>query len=337
MQTFKFNTTSTHIYFNSNFSLLKKIIDVKQAVFITDENIFKHHSQKFKNCNCIVLKPGEAFKVQETVNSIIEQLIQFKANRTTCLIGVGGGVVTDITGFVASIYMRGITFGYVPTTVLGLVDASIGGKNGIDVGFYKNMLGVTKQPAFILHDYNFLKTLKNKEWQNGFAEIIKHACIKDVAMFKELQLHKITHYQKSKKALATLIERNVKQKIKVVQKDEFEKADRKLLNFGHTLGHALENQYQLSHGNAIAIGMVYATALSEQLLGFKQKEAVIKLVQQYQLPTTLNFDKKSVLDVLQMDKKATQTVINFILLEKIGKAIILPIPLNDFENLITNL
>lgn len=336
-QTFKFNTSSSHIYFNSNFSLLKKIIDVKQAVFITDENVFKHHSQKFKNCNCIVLKAGEAFKIQATINSIITQLIQFKANRTTCIIGVGGGVITDITGFVASIYMRGVAFGFVPTTLLALVDASIGGKNGIDVGVYKNILGVTKQPSFIVHDYSFLQTLPSNEWQNGFAEIIKHACIKDKAMFKQMQLHNITYYQKNKNALATLIERNAKFKIKVVQKDEFEKADRKLLNFGHTLGHAIENQYQLSHGNAIAIGMVYAAALSEQLLGFKHKQAMVKLLQQYQLPTTFNFNKTNVLDVLKMDKKATNCVINYILLEKIGKAIILPIPLKDVEQLIHNL
>jgi 3-dehydroquinate synthetase len=188
-QTFKFSQSLTDIFFANGISHLKEIIDVKHAVFITDENVFAAHTKKFKGYNTIVLKAGEEFKIQSTVDTIVQQLIAFEADRKTVLVGVGGGVITDITGYVASIYMRGIPFGFVPTTLLALVDASIGGKNGIDVGVYKNIVGVTRQPAFILHDLIFLNTLPETEWQNGFAEIIKHACIKDAAMFKELQSH----------------------------------------------------------------------------------------------------------------------------------------------------
>ena len=253
------------------------------------------------------------------------------------MVGVGGGVVTDITGYVASVYMRGIQFGFVPTTLLSLVDASIGGKNGIDVGVYKNIVGVTRQPLFILHDLIFLNTLPESEWQNGFAEIIKHACIKDAAMFKQLQSHDLKYYRSKKKELCLLIQRNAKIKLNVVQKDEFEQADRKLLNFGHTLGHALENQYELSHGQAISIGMTYASEISEQLLGFKQTESVVKVLEQYGLPTYANFNKQKVFDVLKMDKKRARKEMNYILLEKIGKGIVLPIPLNDLEKIITKL
>ncbi len=140
-------------------------------------------NQRFKGWNTIVLKPGEEYKVQATVDAVIEELIDMEADRKTTLVGVGGGVVTDITGYVASVYMRGISFGFIPTSVLALVDASIGGKNGIDVGVYKNMVGVIRQPAFLLYDMVFLKSLPQTEWENGFAEIIKHACIKDAAMF----------------------------------------------------------------------------------------------------------------------------------------------------------
>src|SRR5690606_852417 len=144
------------------------------------------------------LNAGEQFKVQQTVNEVIEQLIHFGADRQTWLVGVGGGVVTDITGYVAATYMRGIRFGFVPTSILAMVDASIGGKNGIDVGVYKNIVGTIRQPSFLLYDYQFLKTLPETEWINGFAEIIKHACIKDVRMFNELAGRSITYFQKNK-------------------------------------------------------------------------------------------------------------------------------------------
>jgi 3-dehydroquinate synthase len=336
-QTFKFSNSSTDFYFAGGISHLKEIVDVKNAVFITDENVFNHHQKRFKGYNTIVLKAGEEFKIQPTVDSIVEQLIAFEADRKTILIGVGGGVITDLTGYVASIYMRGIKFGFIPTTLLALVDASIGGKNGIDVGVYKNIVGVTKQPSFILHDLIFLNTLPESEWQSGFAEIIKHACIKDAAMFKELQSHSLKYYTSKKKETSLLIQRNAKIKLKVVQQDEFEQGERKLLNFGHTLGHALENQYELSHGQAISIGMTYAANISEELLKFKQADAVTEVLEQYGLPTYAKFDSKKVFDVLKMDKKRVQADINYILLEKIGKGIVLPIPLIDLESIIASL
>lgn len=336
-QTFKFNNSSTDFYFANGISHLKELIDIKNTIFITDENIFEAHAKRFKNYKTIVLKAGEEYKVQGTVDSIIQQLIELEADRKTFLVGVGGGVITDITGYVASIYMRGIQFGFVPTTLLALVDASIGGKNGIDVGIYKNVIGVTKQPSFILHDLIFLNTLPEKEWQNGFAEIIKHACIKDAAMFKELQKHDVNFYTKRKKEACLLIQRNAKIKLKVVQNDEFEQGERKLLNFGHTLGHALENQYDLMHGQAVSIGMTYASHISHQLLKFKQTETVVKILEQYGLPTYVQFDKQKVFDVLKMDKKRERTTINYILLEKIGKGVIKQIPLSELEQIIQSL
>lgn len=307
-------------------------ISKKNTILITDENIFNHHLKKFKNYNTIVLKAGEEFKTQETINSVIEQLFQLKANKTTTLIGVGGGVITDITGYVASIYMRGINFGFVPTTLLALVDASIGGKNGINKGVYKNMVGTINQPNFILQDLVFLNTLPQAEWQNGFAEIIKHACIKDAKMFYELQSNSVKYYISKKKELCLLIQKNTTIKSLIVEKDLHENGERKLLNFGHTLGHALENQYQLSHGQAISIGMSFASKLSAEILGFKQTNKVIDLLHQYELPTSAIFNNKKVMQVLSMDKKREQDFINFILLEKIGKAIIKNVSLHEIEN-----
>ncbi len=330
-QPYQYKGIATQFYFISKFNYLKNLIDYSNAVFISDENVFQHHSSKFKNLNTIVIKAGEQFKVQATVDSIIHQLIQFKTNRKTILVAVGGGVVTDITGYVASVFMRGIEFGFVPTSLLCLVDASIGGKNGIDVGDYKNMVGTINQPQFILHDISFLQSLPENEWQNGFAEIIKHAAIADKKLFKELASHQLKYYRSQKAKINNLVQQNAKQKLQVVAKDVYEKGDRKLLNFGHTLGHAIETTHQLSHGQAIAIGMMFACKLSEKIVGFKQTDEVQNILQQYSLPTHLKFNPKKVFEILVMDKKREQNFIHFILLEKIGKAVIKKVSLTELK------
>jgi len=319
------------IYLDASFNLLTKLVDKKNAVIVTDENIFSKHRSKFKNWNVITLKPGEQYKIQLTADAIIEQLIEFQADRSTTLIGVGGGVITDLTGYVASIYMRGIRFGFVPTTLLAMVDASIGGKNGVDVGAYKNLVGSIRQPSFLLYDYSFLKTLPEMEWSNGFAEIIKHACIFDNRLFDLLKNYSLDKIKKDKKLLASIVAKNVSLKLAVVKKDEFEKGDRKLLNFGHTLGHALETQYDLTHGQAVALGMVFAAWLSEKIIGLKKSPEIIQVLGQYKLPTFASFDADRVFNVLVMDKKRVSNTMHFILLNRIGKGVVHPIKLNQLQ------
>jgi 3-dehydroquinate synthase len=338
-QTYQFSSSSVDYYFNASFSQLSEITDVSNSFIITDEHIFKAHASKFEGWNTIVLKPGEAYKVQATVDSVIEQLIDMGADRKSTLIGVGGGVITDITGYIASVYMRGIKFGFVPTTILAMVDASIGGKNGIDVGVYKNMVGVIRQPAFLLYDSSLLQSLPVTEWENGFAEIIKHACIKDAEMFEELEQHSVSFYQSNKEALSKLIERNCLIKTKVVQEDEFEKADRKLLNFGHTLGHAVENKYKLMHGHAVSIGMVAAATISEEINNFfsVEKERLVKLIEQYNLPAAFSYDKAIAFETLKKDKKKEQDTMQYVLLNKIGEARVMNIPMIQLEQLIRDL
>ncbi len=334
---YKFSTSSTAFYFDGSFDHLKEIVDQKHSILVTDENVFDAHKKRFAGWNTIVLKAGEEHKIQETVDAAIEQLIGFEADRKTVLIGIGGGVITDLTGYVGSVYMRGIGFGFVPTSLLGMVDASIGGKNGIDVGVYKNMVGTIRQPAFILHDMNFLDTLPQKEWENGFAEIIKHACIKDATMFGELEANSLKNYRSKKKLIGELVRQNAIIKTKVVQQDEFEKGDRRLLNFGHTLGHALENQYELMHGQAVAIGMAYASVISEELIGFKEAGRVANLLLQYGLPTFVDFDRSRIVSVMKMDKKRERREMNYVMLEKIGKGIVKSIPVNQLGRLIYSL
>jgi 3-dehydroquinate synthase len=330
MQTKKFNFSrqSVNYYFDASFGDLKNIVPKQKTIVITDENIFSAHEKKFKGWQTIVLKPGEDQKVQLTVDTAIQQLIRLGADRQTYLIGVGGGVVTDLTGYIASVFLRGTAFGFIPTSLLAMVDASIGGKNGIDVGVYKNMVGTINQPHFLLYDAGFLKTLPDAEWRNGFAEVIKHAAIKDAAMFRQLEGASINYFKKNKAAAQDLIRRNVLIKTKVVQQDEFEKNERRMLNFGHTLAHAIETPYGLMHGEAVAIGMVFASHLSELLLGFRYHKRLIKVIENYSLPVQISFDREKVFEVLQSDKKKVSDYMNFILLEKIGKARIEKIPLS---------
>jgi 3-dehydroquinate synthase len=331
---FKFSTTSVDYYFDVSFSQLNTLVDKKKTIVLTDRNIFEAHQEKFIGWELIVIEPGEEHKIQSTVDEVIRLMIEMEADRSTTLVGVGGGVITDLAGYIASVFMRGISFGFVPTTLLGMVDASVGGKNGIDVGVYKNMVGVIRQPKFLFYDYSFLATLPELVWSDGFAEIIKHACIKDAVAFKQLEKEDIDSIRNQSNVLGALVQRNVLLKTKVVQNDEFEKGERKLLNFGHTLGHAIETQYALTHGQAVAIGMSYALRLSEQLTGFQDSEKVRTVIKQYRLPINGDFDVKKVLDILKMDKKRVDKNMNFILLEKVGKGIIQSIPMVQLTKMV---
>ncbi len=330
-----FSEKKMTIYLDAERKTLETLVDKNHTIVITDSNLYAAHATFFSQWKNIVIPAGEANKQQSTIDFIIQQLIALEADRKTFLLGIGGGVVTDITGFVAGIYMRGLSFALAPTSILSMVDAAIGGKNGIDVGIYKNLIGLIRQPDFLWYDYAFLITLPQAEWVNGFAEIIKHACIKDLQLFELLEKNNLTSIQNDSNLVSSLIKQNIEIKTNIVVHDEFEKGDRKLLNFGHTIGHAIENLYQLPHGHAISIGMVMAATISEEINQFTSadKQRLIQILHQYHLPTNMPLDKQKVFDILKMDKKRWKDNMHFILLNKIGEAIIQPIPLIQLEDI----
>ncbi len=332
---YKFSGKTVDCYFDTDFSYAENLVVKENAVIITDENIAALYAEKFAGWKTIVLKAGEEHKQQSTVDYVIDELIKLQADRGTIVVGVGGGVVTDIAGYAASIYMRGVKCALVPTSILAMVDACIGGKNGVDVGMYKNLVGTIRHAEFLLYDYSFLKTLPTAEWVNGFAEIIKHACIKDENLFKLLENNSLEDFQNSSEEIAKLIKKNVQIKYNIVSNDEFETGERKLLNFGHTLGHAIENIYKLPHGNTVSIGMAAACKISEEINNFSSEESkrIINLLRKYDLPVDLKFDKERVWDVLLMDKKKSGDAMNFILLDKIGEGIVKRIPLLELKKL----
>jgi 3-dehydroquinate synthase len=322
-------------YFDADLSILSELHDPEKIVIITDKNIERLHAERLAAFKVISIHAGEKSKVQSTVDRIIDQLLEMDADKSWIIVGVGGGVITDLAGYVSAIYKRGVKLGLVPATVLAMVDAAIGGKNGVNVGIYKNMVGTTKQAAFLLFDFSFLETLPRQEWISGFAEIIKHACIKDAALFNELENSSLDNYIADKALMSALVARNVAIKTDIVVNDEFETGDRYLLNFGHTFGHPIENIYGLPHGNAISLGMVLAGRISEEINNFysDQQERLVALLTKYELPVKLKVDHAAILQLLKKDKKRSGSDINFVLLNEIGKASVAKISLKNIEDM----
>ncbi|PZF72438.1 3-dehydroquinate synthase [Taibaiella soli] len=333
-----FPTGTTEYLFRSNWEKLKELAPPDRAVIITDSNVKELYPERFEGYRTLVVPAGEKSKSFHTINDLAHKLIHFQAHRKTMLVGVGGGVVTDITGFLASIYMRGVPCGFVPTTLLGMVDAAVGGKNGINIELHKNMLGTIRQPKFILYDASFLSTLTDTEWSNGFAEIIKYGCISDVRILNMLESSTIQYFQKRPDTLNDLIMGCVDVKNKIVHADEGETGVRKLLNFGHTSGHAFETLYHIPHGYSVALGMVVACRLSEEQTGLSSAETEIvrQLLVRYQLPTHRKYDIHKMMEILRMDKKRNAEEVDYILLHKLGKACIKTLPFETVETALSS-
>lgn len=322
-----FPNGTTEYYVASNFTQLLQLAPAAYSIIITDKNVQQHFGHLFTDYKVIIIEPGEDSKTIETISKISEKLTKFEAHKNTLLIGIGGGVISDITGFVGSIYMRGIVFGFVPTTILGMVDAAIGGKNGVNVGLHKNMLGNIKQPKFILYDNSFLETLPKKEWSNGFAEVIKYGLIGNAKILENISSQVLHNFKNNTEILQATIALCVQEKNKIVLADEQEKNLRKTLNFGHTAGHAFETIYDLKHGQAVALGMIVALIASEQNMNLPKtvRTKLIHLLNKFDLPVSLQFDVDKVMSILKLDKKRNGETIDFILLKNIGEAAIVPL------------
>jgi 3-dehydroquinate synthase len=253
---------SSQILVGESIDNLKQYVDARRAVIITDNTVARLYQKQFPNCPVILIDSGEQIKTLETVTTIFNQLVDLEVDRSTLILGIGGGIVCDIAGFVASTYMRGTPFGFVSTTLLSQVDASVGGKNGVNFGGYKNMVGVFNQPAFVVCDMMLLKTLPFREIQCGFAEIIKHGAIADHRMLDFIENHRDAALDLESRIVEHLVYRSIEIKAGVVTRDEREKGERRKLNFGHTFGHAIEKLTGIPHGEAVGIGMVMAAALS---------------------------------------------------------------------------
>ena len=318
---------------------LKNYLDAEKAMIVTDTNVKHFYQKKFPPYDVITIETGEKIKNLDTVRNIYRKLVELEADRSTFLIGIGGGIVCDITGFVASTFLRGLRFGFVSSTLLSQVDASVGGKNGVNFEGYKNMIGVFEQPQFVICDLDLLKTLPEKEILCGLAEIIKHAAIQDAELFTYIETHAEKILSLDTEVMEKLVHDSVAIKSRIVNRDEKEKGERRKLNFGHTFGHALEKTTGVSHGEAVSAGMALAAEISVKKGNLPAADAnrLKKLLQQFNLPTRLPADRKTILEALQKDKKRAGDHIFFVLLSAIGHAFVEKIAVKDFEMLISDL
>ena len=286
-----------------------------RCAIISDSNVAPLFADRVKKSlasagfrpTLITIPAGEKSKTLEQAGAICDRMIAAGLDRQSFVVGLGGGMIGDISGFVAAIYHRGIPHVQIPTTLLAMVDSSIGGKTGVDTRAGKNLIGAFHQPSLVIDDLDVLKTLPRRQFNQGFAEIIKHAIIADAKMFRMLQSWKAG----AAPALQRLIKRNIQIKSRIVAKDERDRTgQRALLNFGHTVGHAIEragNYRKFLHGEAVSLGIVAACAISVKRAGLPadQRAAIVDLLERFGLPTRLppKFPRKKILDASKVRQK----------------------------------
>jgi 3-dehydroquinate synthase len=315
---------------------LSSYVDSHKMLIITDNNVRNIYGKRFPDVPCFETGTGEKIKNIETVEKIYEFFLENNVDRSSFIVGIGGGIVCDITGFASSTYLRGIPFGFVATTLLAQVDAGIGGKNGVNFRGYKNMIGTFNQPRFVICDLETLRTLSVEDLRCGFAEIIKHAAISDESYFNYIETHTESLLALDTEYLEKTLYDSLVIKSDIVNRDEKETGERRKLNFGHTLGHAVEKVQGLHHGEAVSTGMSVAADLSVKLGKLQKSEAdkLKELLARFNLPISVKGDIGPLIDALSRDKKREGDFIHFVLLEKIGKASVDKIHIKDLERML---
>jgi len=308
-----------------------------RCAIITDTNVGRHYAKVTFNAlatagfspSLIIVPAGETAKSLKTVQTCYDLLAAHRLERKSFIVALGGGVVGDLAGFVAATYLRGLAFVQVPTTLLAQVDSSVGGKVGVNLKAGKNLVGAFYQPRLVLCDLDTLKTLPEREYRAGLAEVIKYGIIYDAKLFAQLERDLPKLLRREAKPLADIIARCCEIKAEIVGQDEMEGGLRAILNFGHTIGHAIENisgYGKYLHGEAIAIGQVAAAMLSAGRLGLPERDVarVANLFQWTGLPVSIRLgglQRKRLLAAMRLDKKVSGGEIKFVLARKIGRVV----------------
>jgi len=294
---------------------------------ITDTNVSELYGNSLENLlksqgldvDLIKIPAGESSKTPENATIIGRELAARGFDRDSVIIAIGGGVIGDLTGYIASFYERGIKYIQVPTTLLAQVDSSVGGKTGVDIPEGKNMFGSFYQPKAVIIDVKTLRTLPEKEIRNGLAEIIKYGMIQDAELFQDVEQN---FHNKNDEFYLRVVKMSCRIKARVVELDERESEFRKILNYGHTVGHAIETaeNYEISHGEAVGLGMIYEGRIAAKLglLDKESSERQNRLIQKIGLPTTYNEDSNNLIEIMKRDKKNRQGQLYFVLPTSIG-------------------
>ena len=307
----------------------------KKLCIVTDSNVEKLYAKELKElltgkCRKVVVysfPAGEASKTLDTIKEIYRFLIEEGFDRKDMLLALGGGVVGDMTGYAAATYLRGIDYVQIPTTLLAQTDSGIGGKTGVDFDGYKNMVGAFKMPRLVYMNLAVLKTLDDRQFFAGFAEVMKHGLIKDASFYEWLISNMYEICERDMDTLEEMVMRSCTIKKLVVEKDPTEQGDRALLNFGHTIGHAIEKaqNFELYHGECVALGVVAAAYISwkKELLSMEEYYEIRDMFVPFYLPITVeNIEPEQIVELTKSDKKMEDGKLKFVLLKKIGKAVI---------------
>ena len=314
----------------------------KKVAVVTDKNVKLLHGEYYSVLSghaseggglpsAVVIPAGEASKGKERLFEVLEHFAACELTRSDVVVAFGGGVVGDLAGFAAACYMRGVPFVQVPTTLLSAVDSSVGGKTGINLEAGKNLAGAFWQPAAVICDTHFLRTISDEVYKDGCAEMIKHGIIEDAGLFASYKTPICEQYEEA-------IARNVQIKASIVMEDEFEKGKRMLLNFGHTVGHAIEklSGYKISHGAAVAAGMAIETRAAHKLClcGNEVVTDVIEMLGLYGLPTSTKFSAKDLAKAALADKKRDGGSITIPLPARVGECVLYKVNVDELEGFI---
>lgn len=314
-----------------------EIFSERTCIVITDEKVKKIYKKLFAKTKfpIITIKNREA-KSLKNLGRVSKKLLHLNVARDSVLISIGGGSISDFAGFLASIYKRGIDHVIVPTTLLGMVDASIGGKTGIDMANTKNILGTFYSPTTVIIHQEFLKSLPEKEFKNGLAEIIKIAAISDKKLFKFIEQNCKKILIRDPEILNKLIIQSIENKERITKRDTYDKGKRILLNYGHTIGHALEKSNSLSHGEAVAIGMHRENIYSQMKGITKMADAsrIEKLLLRFNFQLDIKYDRKKTYQKIKNDKKNQAASLQLPVVSKIGKGNIILLSLNEIKRLL---
>ncbi len=308
-----------------------KMLPGSGVVILTDDNVYDIYGPDFPDFPVIKIPPGEGSKTLSMAGRIVDELLKLGADRSCFILGIGGGVVCDIAGFVASIYLRGIRFGFVSSSLLSQIDASVGGKNGVDAGLYKNVIGTFRQPEFVICDTTMLGTLPDNEYLSGLAEMLKIGFIGDADLIEITEKNQAAFFDRDKELLTSAVSRTIKFKASVVAEDEKEAGIRRVLNFGHTYGHPIEMANHFQHGFAVAAGMELAIHLSFEkgLLSQEVMNRALNLLELYDIVPEYEITAENMRELISRDKKKSGNGIHFVLIEDVGKSVIEKISIDE--------
>ena len=332
----KLDKRSYPIFIGKNILLDRSLFDnvnKKNLVLITNKKIEKLHISKIKNTllkkNKIIISDGEKYKNQDSITKIYNYLLKNKYSRDSCIVAFGGGVIGDMAGFAAATYQRGINFIQVPTTLLSMVDSSVGGKTGINHPLGKNMIGSFHQPIAVIVDTEILKTLSKRQFNAGMSEVIKYGIIKDKNFFNWIAKNTDKIKAQDPDSIIKIVKRSCEIKAEIVALDEKEKNIRALLNLGHTFGHAIENYLGYGkwlHGEAVACGFLIAcsVAIQKNTMDISEYNKIKSLLKAFSLPTKLpkNINIERLFEIMSLDKKVKNNKMVYVIPNNIGKAYI---------------